>query len=136
MKTEYSVNSCYPTREVFLEFCTEKQKTICNMFFDLWMSAHDKSIEQRLFIGLSTPLNNGKKYNLHFTVMNIYAPNDKGEILYIEDLLELDGYRSNLITYYRTMKNGDILHQHNKTVYLNPYGMPSMSVLKKLIGIM
>ena len=133
LKIEYSVNSFYPSKEMFIEFCTEKQKKILIMFDNLFTPDDDAGIEQRLFIGLSSH-NTENKYKLHITVMNTYAPDKENKVLFIENTLELDGYRSNFITYFRNTLNNDTIHQHQTHLYVNPYGMPSIPVLKKLIA--
>ena len=132
---EYSVNSLklyHSSKEVFTEFCTEKQKKILAMFDDLFTPNNDTGIEQRQFFGLLSH-NNKTGYKLHITVMNIYAPDKENKVLFIENTLELDGYRSDFTTYFRNTLNNDIIHQHKTRLYVNPFGMPSMKVLKKLM---
>ena len=134
-KTEYSINSNYDTnKSTFLSVCTKKQETIIETFIDLF---YPKNIEiDHVYFSLYR-YDKHDKFELTINVVYIYPPTATNKTtLHVENTLKISVNRCSLTQYMMSRNDIELVSRHDSILFLNPFGCPSVAILKKLFTLM
>ena len=134
-KTEYSINSSYDvSKSTFLDVCSKKQEAIIETFIDLF---YPKNVEiDHVYFSLHR-YDKTEKFDLTINVVYIYPPTDTNETtLHVENNLKISVDRCALTQYMNSRKGIESVSKHDSKLFLNPFGCPSLAILKKLFTIM